>query len=89
MHLIRRHLLTTAAAALVSPAATPLSAFGLDAAHFGVRPSTADDQSRVLQRGAKRGAILGMEWHKAVTGDLALASGERYPQLRISGNRVS
>jgi len=36
----------------------------------------------------KRGAILGMEWHKAVTGDLALAGAERYPQLKISGNQV-
>ena len=36
-----------------------------------------------------RGAIVGMEWHKAVTGDLALAGAERYPQLKISGNQVS
>jgi uncharacterized secreted repeat protein (TIGR03808 family) len=50
MHLTRRHLLTTAAAAAIaSPAATPLSAFGLDAGHFGVRPGAADDQSRALQ----------------------------------------
>jgi uncharacterized secreted repeat protein (TIGR03808 family) len=39
--------------------------------------------------GSKRGAIVGMEWHKTVTGDLALAGAERYPQLRISGNQVS
>ena len=31
--------------------------------------------------GTKRGAIVGMEWDKAVTGDLALAGAERYPQL--------
>jgi uncharacterized secreted repeat protein (TIGR03808 family) len=42
-----------------------------------------------LLAGAKRGAIVGMEWHKAVTGDLALAGAERYPQLKISGNQVS
>ena len=30
-----------------------------------------------------------MECHKPVTGDLALAGAERYPQLRISGNQVS
>ncbi|MGH6684182.1 MAG: TIGR03808 family TAT-translocated repetitive protein [Pseudolabrys sp.] len=36
----------------------------------------------------KGGAIVGMEFHKAVTGDLALAGAERYPQLRISGNQV-
>ena len=39
--------------------------------------------------GTKRGAIVGMEWEKAVTGDLALAGAERYPQLRISGNQVN
>jgi uncharacterized secreted repeat protein (TIGR03808 family) len=38
--------------------------------------------------GSKHGAIVGMEWDKVVTGDLALAGAERYPQLRISGNRV-
>jgi uncharacterized secreted repeat protein (TIGR03808 family) len=38
---------------------------------------------------SKRGAIVGMEWHKKVTGDLALSGAERYPQLRISGNQVS
>ncbi len=39
--------------------------------------------------GAVRGAIVGMEWQKAVTGDLALAGAELYPKLRISGNHVS
>ncbi len=39
--------------------------------------------------GTRHGAIVGMEWHKAVTGDLALAGAERYPHLRISGNQVS
>jgi uncharacterized secreted repeat protein (TIGR03808 family) len=38
--------------------------------------------------GTQRGAIVGMEWHKAVTGDLALAGAERYPNLKISGNQV-
>ena len=42
-----------------------------------------------LISGAKRGAILGMEWQKAVTGDLAQGGAERYPQLKISGNKVS
>lgn len=41
-----------------------------------------------LFAGSKRGAIVGMEWHKAVTGDLALSGAERYPQLKISGNQV-
>lgn len=39
--------------------------------------------------GNARGAIVGMEWDKVVTGDLALAGAERYPQLRISGNQVT
>jgi hypothetical protein len=30
-----------------------------------------------------------MEWHKAVTGDLALSGAECYPQLKISGNQVN
>jgi uncharacterized secreted repeat protein (TIGR03808 family) len=42
-----------------------------------------------LFAGTTRGAIVGMEWHKAVTGDLTLAGAERYPQLKISGNQVS
>jgi uncharacterized secreted repeat protein (TIGR03808 family) len=37
----------------------------------------------------RRGAIIGMDLHKVVTGDLALAGAERYPNLRISGNQVS
>jgi len=38
---------------------------------------------------AKRGAIVGMEWRKPVTGDLALSGAGHYPQLKISGNQVS
>ncbi|MBI2716049.1 MAG: TIGR03808 family TAT-translocated repetitive protein [Rhizobiales bacterium] len=38
--------------------------------------------------GSRRAAIVGMEWNKVVTGDLALAGAERYPQLRLSGNQV-
>jgi uncharacterized secreted repeat protein (TIGR03808 family) len=37
---------------------------------------------------AKRGAIVGMEWHKAVTGDLSQEGAERYPQLKLSGNQT-
>lgn len=40
-----------------------------------------------LIAGAKRGAIVGMEWNKAVTGDL-MAGGGNFPQLAISGNKV-
>lgn len=42
-----------------------------------------------LIAGATRGAILGMEWKKAVTGDLAQTGAKKYPQLQISGNKVS
>ena len=42
-----------------------------------------------LIAGSRRGAIVGMDFHKAATGDLALAGAERYPNLRISGNQVS
>ena len=41
-----------------------------------------------LISGARRGAIVGMEWGKPVTGDLSGGGGERYAQLSISGNRV-
>jgi uncharacterized secreted repeat protein (TIGR03808 family) len=37
---------------------------------------------------AKRGAIVGMEWHKPVTADLAQDGAERYPQLKVSGNQA-
>ncbi len=58
MHLDRRHFLTLSAAAAASAAAwsaaaapsAPISALGVDAGHFGLRPGSPDDQSRVLQR---------------------------------------
>jgi uncharacterized secreted repeat protein (TIGR03808 family) len=41
-----------------------------------------------LIAGTKQGAIVGMEWKKTVTGDLAKDGAARYAQLAISGNRV-
>ena len=41
-----------------------------------------------LIAGARDGAIVGMEWKKPVTGDLARDGAARYAQLAISGNRV-
>ena len=38
--------------------------------------------------GARLGAIVGMEWTKAVTGDLTKESTERFPQLRIANNQA-
>jgi uncharacterized secreted repeat protein (TIGR03808 family) len=37
---------------------------------------------------AKDGAVVGMAWDKRVTGDLVKSGAERFPQLRISGNRT-
>ena len=53
----RTVLLGSFAAALAAPAkAAPLSGFGLDAAHFGVRPGAAGDQSGALQRAIDQAA---------------------------------
>jgi uncharacterized secreted repeat protein (TIGR03808 family) len=41
-----------------------------------------------LISGARRGAIVGMEWKKPVTGDLSQEGAARYAQLTINGNRV-
>jgi hypothetical protein len=38
--------------------------------------------------GAKRGAIVGMEWDKPTTGDLAADGAQRYPHLTIADNRA-
>ena len=54
-NLNRRHLLTAAAAGTAALTA-PLSAFGLDATQFGVRPGAAGDQSGTLQRAIDQAA---------------------------------
>jgi uncharacterized secreted repeat protein (TIGR03808 family) len=41
-----------------------------------------------LISGARLAAIVGMEWKKPVTGDLAKDGAERYAQLSVAGNRV-
>jgi hypothetical protein len=41
-----------------------------------------------LIAGSTRGAILGMDHKKVVTGDLARDDAARYAQLAIRGNRV-
>src|SRR3977135_390600 len=59
MHINRRHLIGAsvagvAGAVAMSPdaarAAPPTSALGRDATHYGVRPGSPDDQTKVLQR---------------------------------------
>jgi hypothetical protein len=39
--------------------------------------------------GATRGAIMGMDRLRIVTGDLVKAGAEKYPRLSITGNLVS
>ena len=66
MDLDRRRLLALTAAglgrrapcapAMAAPAATPISALGLDAGQFGLRPGSPDDQSRALQRAVDEAA---------------------------------
>jgi len=41
-----------------------------------------------LIAGAKRGGIVGMEWAKAVTGDLLRDGASAYPQLKIADNQA-
>lgn len=41
-----------------------------------------------LVQGARLGAVVGMEWTRPVTGDLAREGVGRYAQLSVSGNRV-
>jgi len=38
--------------------------------------------------GIKRGAVVGMAWDKAVTGDLTRGGAEKFPQLTIADNKV-
>ena len=41
-----------------------------------------------LITGARRGAIVGMEWQKVATADLAMVAPGTYPHLTITGNQV-
>jgi uncharacterized secreted repeat protein (TIGR03808 family) len=38
--------------------------------------------------GAKRGAIVGMQWHKPATGDLAVTGAKDWPKIRLAENVV-
>jgi uncharacterized secreted repeat protein (TIGR03808 family) len=59
---------------------------------FGVSVTSgaggATISGNVISR-AKRGAIVGMNFHAVATGDLAVSGADRYPQLKITGNQVS
>jgi len=39
--------------------------------------------------GARRGAIVGVDMGKAVTGDLARSGADRYPRMKIADNQIS
>ena len=62
-------------------------------AGYGIAVSVVQGAGRAAISGniierAKHGAIVGMEWHKAVTGDLVQGGAERYPQLTIANNQA-
>lgn len=62
-------------------------------AEFGVTVSVAPGAGAAvisdnMISDVRSGAIVGMEWKKAVTGDLAKDGAARYAQLSIAGNRV-
>ena len=42
-----------------------------------------------LISGTTDGAIVGMRWAEAVTGDLALTGAKQFPNLMVERNRVS
>ena len=44
--------------------------------------------SHNLISGARRGALVGTDWDKIVTGDLTLVAPGAYPQLTVSGNQI-
>src|SRR5262249_12135591 len=62
-------------------------------AGFGIATSVARGAGSALIAdnliaGTRLGAIVGMEWKRPVTGDLAKDGAARFAQLAISGNRV-
>jgi len=62
-------------------------------ADFGITVSVAPGAGSAiiadnLIAETRHGAIVGMEWKKAVTGDLSKDGAGRYAQLSIAGNRV-
>ncbi len=70
----------------IAGAALPVSAFGLEASQFGVRPGTADDQTRSLQRpideAARRRAPLALAPGIYRTSGLELPSGAQIAGVR-------
>jgi uncharacterized secreted repeat protein (TIGR03808 family) len=63
-------------------------------APLGIAVSVADGAGSAvisdnLIAGATSGAIVGMRWTEAATGDLAQSGADRYPRLLVERNRVS
>jgi uncharacterized secreted repeat protein (TIGR03808 family) len=94
MPLDRRSLLAaTGAAALALPArAAPLGNYGLDAAHYGVRPGAADDQTGKLQRAiddaARRQVPLALAPGVYRASELKLRSGAQIVGVRGASRLV-
>jgi uncharacterized secreted repeat protein (TIGR03808 family) len=89
MTLDRRTLLAGLAATAApsfARAAAPISAFGLDAAQFGVRPGSPDDQTRALQRAIDQAAAghapLALAPGVYRAGDLMLPAGTQIRGVR-------
>jgi uncharacterized secreted repeat protein (TIGR03808 family) len=90
----RRFLTASAATALtgaialpaVAAPATPISALGIDGAQFGLRPGSADDQSRALQRAvtetARTRTPLALAPGVYRVGDIKLAAGSHIVGVR-------
>ena len=62
-------------------------------AGYGIAVSVASGAGNAVITGnvidtAKLGTVVGMEWTKAVTGDLANQGAEHFPQLTIASNRA-
>lgn len=76
----------TGATALPALAATAMSALGIDAAQFGLRPGSPDDQSRALQRAvteaAKTRAPLALAPGVYRVGDIKLPAGAHIVGVR-------
>jgi uncharacterized secreted repeat protein (TIGR03808 family) len=100
MNIDRRHLIFSGVtgvilgpAILATPAATaPLSTLGVDAAQFGVRPGTSDDQTLALQRALDQTAATRTPLVLAPgvfrVGNLKLASGAQLIGMRGASRLV-
>jgi uncharacterized secreted repeat protein (TIGR03808 family) len=95
--IINRRTLLAGLAATAAPsfarAAAPVSAFGVDAAQFGVRPGSPDDQTRALQHAIDQAATthapLALAPGVYRAGDLILPAGTQIRGIRGATRIVS